>query len=162
MSSHIGGNQADKLQRGLVLLLRVGVPLTLVGVTLWRIFAVDPADRFFDDFFYYLVPAKNWDTGHGSTFFPSESTNGYYPLWFLWLAFLYRIAGAGVFFGLVDLSITALLIVLLLHVRALPATDYGPTSGRGGGGRHRFDRHRPQRDVGPGDGVDCVRLPRSC
>ncbi|MBV8965817.1 MAG: hypothetical protein JO191_06525, partial [Mycobacteriaceae bacterium] len=82
-----------------------------VAVTLWRIFGAAPADRFFDDFFYYLEPAKNWVDGHGSTFFPGEPTNGYHPLWFLWLASLYWIAGDGsVFFGLVDLSIAALLV----------------------------------------------------
>jgi hypothetical protein len=91
--------------------LRVVAPAVIVCFYLWRIFGVDPLERFSDDFFYYAVPARNWVDGAGSTFFPAEPTNGYHPLWFLWVALLYRVAGAGViFFGLVDLTLMALLV----------------------------------------------------
>jgi len=92
--------------------LRVVAPVVIVCFYLWRIFGgVDPLERFSDDFFYYAVPARNWVDGAGSTFFPGEPTNGYHPLWFLWIVLLYRVAGGGViFFGLVDLTLMALLV----------------------------------------------------
>ena len=92
--------------------LRVVAPAAIVCFYLWRIFGgLDPIERFSDDFFYYTVPARNWVDGAGSTFFPGEPTNGYHPLWFLWVALLYRVAGDGViFFGLVDLTLMVLLV----------------------------------------------------
>lgn len=92
--------------------LRVLAPALIAGFYLWRIFGgVDPLLRFADDFFYYAVPARNWVDGAGSAFFPGEPTNGYHPLWFLWIALLYRVAGDGVvFFGLVDLTLMGLLV----------------------------------------------------
>ena len=82
----------------------------------WRMFSgLDPAVRFSDDFFYYVVPAGNWVDGAGSTFFPGEPTNGYHPLWFLWLSLLRLLGGGGsLFFGLVDLSIMVLLLGFLV------------------------------------------------
>jgi hypothetical protein len=92
--------------------LRVVAPAVIVCFYLWRIFGgIDPLQRFSDDFFYYAVPARNWVDGAGSTFFPAEPTNGYHPLWFLLVALIYRVAGDGViFFGLVDLTLMALLV----------------------------------------------------
>jgi hypothetical protein len=79
----IEASTVGAIESRIALTLRVGVPSALVAVSLWHIFGGhDPSDRFFDDFFYYLKPAKNWVAGHGSTFFPRESTNGYHPLWF--------------------------------------------------------------------------------
>jgi hypothetical protein len=98
--------------RRIALSLRAVVPAMIVAAFLWRIFGrVDPAERFFDDFFYYLKSAENWVGGAGSTFFPGELTNGYHPLWFLWLALLYRIAGGGTtLFALIDLSLMGLMV----------------------------------------------------
>src|SRR5829696_5674946 len=100
------------VERGIVVALRVALPAVIVGVFLWRIFAGgDPVDRLTDDFFYYLTPAQNWADGAGSVYFPGEPTNGYHPLWFLWVALLYGTVGYGsVFFGLLDLSVMALMI----------------------------------------------------
>jgi hypothetical protein len=102
----------ESAERKIVLGLHIGVVAVIVCPFLWRIFGIpDPAHRFFDDFFYYLLPAEHWVDGAGSTFFPGEPTNGYHPLWFLWVALLYRIAGeSGIFFGLLDLSLMALLV----------------------------------------------------
>ncbi len=88
------------------------VPAALVALCLWRIFGgLDPTVRFFDDFFYYLKAAQNWVDGAGSTFFPGEPTNGYHPLWFLWLSALYAVTGRNpAFFAGVDISVTILLI----------------------------------------------------
>jgi hypothetical protein len=96
----------------IVPVLRVAAPFVIVCFYLWRIFGgLDPLERFSDDFFYYAVPARNWVDGAGSTFFPGEPTNGYHPLWFLWIALLYRIAGDGsIFFGLVDFTLMVLLV----------------------------------------------------
>jgi hypothetical protein len=88
------------------------VPAVIVGVFLYRAFGgIDPTLRFFDDFFYYVKPAENLVNGNGSTYFPGEPTNGYHPLWFVWLALLWWITGGGtVFFGLVDLSLMLLMV----------------------------------------------------
>lgn len=110
------GTTQDGVERGiertLVAVLRFGTPVVIVGVYLWRILAIDdPAQRFFDDFFYYLVPAEHWVDGAGSTFFPGEPTNGYHPLWFLWVALLYWLCGdGGLLFTLLDLSLMVLLV----------------------------------------------------
>jgi hypothetical protein len=108
----LGEAVLTRVDRRIALSLRAVVPAMIVAAFLWRIFGrVDPADRFFDDFFYYLRPAQNWVGGAGSTFFPGELTNGYHPLWFLWLALLYWITGGGtIFFGLVDLSLMGLMV----------------------------------------------------
>ena len=100
------------LEHKIISALRVVAPVAIVCFFLWRIFGgLDPVERFSDDFFYYTVPARNWVDGAGSTFFPGEPTNGYHPLWFLWVALLYRVAGDGViFFGLVDLTLMVLLV----------------------------------------------------
>ncbi|APE15209.1 hypothetical protein BOH72_08215 [Mycobacterium sp. WY10] len=88
------------------------VSAVIAGIFLYRVFGgVDPTVRFFDDFFYYVKPAKNLVDGAGSTYFPGEHTNGYHPLWFLWLAFLWLITGGGtLFFGLVDVSLMLLML----------------------------------------------------
>ncbi|MGV0836962.1 hypothetical protein [Mycolicibacterium thermoresistibile] len=99
------------VERTVVSVLRVGVPAAIVAVYLWRIVGLQPVHRFSDDFFYYLVPARNWLDGLGAVFLPGEPTNGYHPLWFGWLTLLHSVAGDGtVFFALVDLSLMALLI----------------------------------------------------
>lgn len=103
---------AGAVERRVVLGLRLAVPALIIGLYLWRIVVIrDPALRFFDDFFYYLVPAEHWVDGAGSTFYPGESTNGYHPLWFLWVALLYLVCGDGAtLFALLDLSLMALMV----------------------------------------------------
>jgi hypothetical protein len=46
---------------------------------------------FVDDFFYYLVVAKNLALHGASTFNGLQATNGYHPLWLLTIALLYKI-----------------------------------------------------------------------
>lgn len=46
---------------------------------------------FVDDFFYYLVVAKNLAFHGASTFNGLQATNGYHPLWLLTIAFLCRV-----------------------------------------------------------------------
>lgn len=103
---------AGAVEHRIVSVLRVVAPAVIVFFFLWRIFGgLDPVERFSDDFFYYAVPARNWVDGAGSTFFPGESTNGYHPLWFLWVALVYWVAGDGaIFFGILDLTLMVLLI----------------------------------------------------
>jgi hypothetical protein len=92
--------------------LRIAVPAMLACVFTWRAAGgLPPELRFSDDFFYYVIPSMNWVQGHGSTFFPGEFTNGYHPLWFVWIALLHVVAGNGfLFFAFVDLSILALIV----------------------------------------------------
>ena len=47
-----------------------------------------------DDFFYYLAIAENLATGHGSTFNRLVATNGYHPLWMVFLVAVCRISTA--------------------------------------------------------------------
>jgi hypothetical protein len=100
------------LERRLIPTIRVSTPLVIAGAYIWRLSGgADPLVRFSDDFFYYLLPARNLVNGAGSTFFVGEPTNGYHPLWFLWISLLNWLAGDGaVFFALVDLTILVLLI----------------------------------------------------
>jgi len=123
-------------QRRISTALVVLIPLSIVAVSCWRIAFLDPTDRFFDDFFYYVEVGRNWVHGHGSTFFPGEPTNGYHPLWFLWLAALLRIFGDGpAFFAAVDLSIAGLLVgfffLFRAFVRQVTGRDFTAVVGAG-------------------------------
>lgn len=102
--------------------VRIFTTAAIVGIFLQRAFGgTDPTLRFFDDFFYYVKPAQNVVAGYGSVYFPGEPTNGYHPLWFLWVAVLWWITGGGsVFFGLIDLSLMALILgFFILYQRFL-------------------------------------------
>jgi hypothetical protein len=114
----LGSSRGSRIavERWITLGLRIAAPLAIAAAYAWRIAAFDPSIRFFDDFFYYLKAADNWIHGAGSTWFPGEPTNGYHPLWFLWVAALLKLTGgAGAsFFALVDISIAALLVGFFL------------------------------------------------
>lgn len=99
-------------ERNAVRIVQIVVTAVIVGIFSWRAFGrIDPTLRFFDDFFYYVKPAQNLVAGSGSVYFPGEPTNGYHPLWFLWVTLLWWITGGGpVFFGLIDLSMMALMV----------------------------------------------------
>ena len=110
--ARIGPTHGDTIERWTIVAVRAAALAFVAGGFLWRIVSgIDPAERFFDDFYYYVKAAQNWVDGAGSTFFPGEPTNGYHPLWFLWLALIYRVTGATdtVFFASVDISIMVLL-----------------------------------------------------
>ncbi|PXW99118.1 hypothetical protein [Mycolicibacterium moriokaense] len=107
----IATTTVGSVERRALLTLRSAVPLVIAAVAVWRIFGgVEPTERFFDDFFYYIKPGQNWVEGRGATFFPGEPTNGYHPLWFVWLTCLYVFAHGETFFALVDISVALLLI----------------------------------------------------
>lgn len=99
-------------ERNAVRVLQFVVPAVIVGIFVQRAFGgTDPTLRFFDDFFYYVKPAQNLVEGAGSVYFPGEPTNGYHPLWFLWVTLLWWITGGGsVFFALIDLSLMVLMV----------------------------------------------------
>lgn len=99
-------------KRSSLRVLQFVVTLVIVGIFVQRAFGgTDPTLRFFDDFFYYVKPAHNFVAGAGSVYFPGEPTNGYHPLWFLWVALLWLITGGGsAFFGLIDLSLMCLML----------------------------------------------------
>jgi len=122
-------------QRGITTALLVLIPLSIVAVSCWRITYLDPTDRFFDDFFYYAQVARNWTHGQGSTFFPGEPTNGYHPLWFLWISALIWIFGDGpTFFAAVDLSIAGLLIGFFVLYQVFLRRVTGPLAAVVGAG----------------------------
>jgi hypothetical protein len=76
---------------------------------------------FVDDFFYYLVVAKNLALHGASTFNGLQATNGYHPLWLLTIAFLTKIFRAQLSF-FVALSLLIWLLVCLSY-RALRRTQ---------------------------------------
>jgi hypothetical protein len=55
-----------------------------------RFFRANTFGFFEDDFFYYLLPARNFAWHGFSSFDGTHLTNGYHPLWFLILACLLR------------------------------------------------------------------------
>jgi hypothetical protein len=86
---------------------------------------------FVDDFFYYLVVAKNLAFHGASTFNGLQATNGYHPLWLLTIALLYRIFGVHLPF------FVALVVIIWLLVcgcyRALRRTQLSLSIGRDAG-----------------------------
>ena len=67
-----------------------------------------------DDFFYYLLIARHFAAGQGSTFNALVRTNGYHPLWMLLLAALCRIS-LSPFAILAYVAVTAILSTLLSY-----------------------------------------------
>jgi len=65
-----------------------------------------------DDAMYYLRPALNFATGHGSSFDGVGLSNGYHPLWFLLLAGLYK--GMGPSFDPESYTVAAMGLQVLL------------------------------------------------
>jgi hypothetical protein len=76
---------------------------------------------FVDDFFYYLVVAKNLVLHGASTFNGLQATNGYHPLWLLTIALLYKIFRTQLSF-FVALSVLIWLLVCFTY-RALRRTQ---------------------------------------
>lgn len=89
-------------------LLAVGVVLLTSAASRFVSQHAYPA-TFADDFYYYLVIAESIARGHGSTYF-GFTTNGYHPLWMLFLGLIVRAVGS----GRVGFVVIALLIALLL------------------------------------------------
>lgn len=69
---------------------------------------------FEDDFFYYLVIAKNLVLHHTLTFNGIQLTNGFHPLWFTVIAALYRTFGDG----------QALFLAIVLLIWSLACAAY--------------------------------------
>ena len=86
---------------------------------------------FVDDFFYYLVVAKNLAFHGASTFNGLQPTNGYHPLWLLTIALLYRVFGVHLRFFVAIVVLIWLLICA--SYRALRHTQIslgiGPDTG---------------------------------
>lgn len=81
-----------------------------------------------DDFFYYLVVARNIAQGHGSTFNGIVPTNGYQPLWLWILVCVSWISQSPRFIlGFVALSsLAATAVTFVLARRLLSRTDASP------------------------------------
>ena len=63
------------------------------------LFGSDVIAPFTDDFYYYLVTAKNFIELGFPTFDTINLTNGFQPLWFLFIVLLTYIFGDGVIFN---------------------------------------------------------------
>lgn len=96
-------------RRALLVFLSV---LTLSILSLGARFFAGPASLAFfsDDFFYYLKVAANIAAGHGSTFDSIHATNGYHPLWMLFLVAFVRILPDSLLFP----AITAAILLSVL------------------------------------------------
>ncbi len=98
------------------------LPATLIGGCA-LLFTLSPATLVKvvpDDAFYYLEIAGNIATGHGSTFDGINPTNGYHPLWLLFLVPLAWAMRDS--FGLVYLVLAAQAVLCLLAVYVLRRT----------------------------------------
>jgi hypothetical protein len=97
-----------------------------VGVVAWTYagrFSLPGATyvgTFSDDFFYYLVPARNW-LEHGAPSFDGVTpTNGFQPLWFLCVLASSLVAGKGsAVFALVTAASVVLLALSVLELRRI-------------------------------------------
>jgi hypothetical protein len=75
---------------------------------------------FDDDFFYYALVAKHLAHGDGSTFDGIHLTNGYHPLWLLWLSLFSAIDHGRFLFPLVTLTaVLSLACIFALSLRCL-------------------------------------------
>ncbi len=76
------------------------------------LFQRDPAYFYFDDFFYYLVPARHFLATGVFSFDYATPTNGFHPLWMAVVTALLAVSRghALVFFALFDATIAALLV----------------------------------------------------
>lgn len=86
---------------------------------------------FVDDFFFYLVVAKNLAFHGASTFNGLQTTNGYHPLWLLTITLLYRILGTGLPFFVALVTLIWLLVCgsYLAMRRAQMSLDIGGNLG---------------------------------
>jgi len=84
----------------------------------------DPAFFYFDDFFYYLVPAKHWLARGELSLFPGMPTNGFQPLWMSIITGLLALShgSEAVFFTLFNAVVAALLFAGALAAMQLVKT----------------------------------------
>ena len=77
------------------------------------LFGSDVIAPFTDDFYYYLVTAKNFIESGFPTFDTINLTNGFQPLWFLFIVLLTYIFGDGVIFNSVIFLVIGSLSLLV-------------------------------------------------
>lgn len=84
----------------------------------------DPVFFYFDDFFYYLVPAKHWLARGELSLFPGMPTNGFQPLWMTIITGLLALShgSEAVFFTLFNAVVAALLFAGALAAMQLVRT----------------------------------------
>ena len=119
--------------RGLNVLWRVPTVSGLLVVgTLGLIFwLVDPSewDRFFhDDSFFYIKTANNLAQGLGATFDGINQTNGFHPLYMLWLAGLARLVELTGFTGLAVVVVTDTALLLLALIESFAVANNVPNT----------------------------------
>lgn len=99
----------------------VPVCLFLVGLAtqFWRFRYSSFLVSYDDDFFYYLVVAKNIAHQHLSTFDGTHLTNGYHPLWMLVLTAVTLLAPGKATFYVVQALIVAAFMITYWAARAI-------------------------------------------
>ena len=72
-----------------------------------------PAAFYYDDFFYYLIPARHFLETGSFYFYPGIATNGFQPLWMLVIAALSALSSSHelAFFALMSSTIAALVLL---------------------------------------------------
>jgi len=98
----------------------IGCGLAAVVLFAPYVLGAAPAALFFDDFYYYVVVADAvLERGHFE-FFPGVATNGFHPLWMLFLLAIRAAAGSDtVFLMLVSASLWLASISILYGLRQL-------------------------------------------
>lgn len=85
----------------------------------------DPRYSFFDDFFYYLIPARAF-LEHGQfAFWPGMATNGFHPLWMAVVVTAQAFTGGGVMLYALLRALMAALAVMTWHQGASLAQTCG-------------------------------------
>jgi hypothetical protein len=99
----------------------ISVCLFLAGATtqFWRFRYSSFLVSYDDDFFYYLLVAKNIAHSHVSTFDGTHLTNGYHPLWMSLLVAITLIAPGKATFYLLQAVIVALFMVTYWAARGI-------------------------------------------
>jgi hypothetical protein len=102
----------------MALIAAIAVIAWLMARPLW---VADSSYFYFDDFFYYLVPARHFLSTGSFFFYPGIATNGFQPLWMAVITGLLALSAShmAVFFVLLNAAIALLFLVTLCQAMAL-------------------------------------------
>ncbi len=102
------------------------ITLFVIGVLMvWflsqPLFYPDPSFFYFDDFFYYVVPARHFLTSGSFDFYPGMPTNGFQPLWMCVVLSALLLSGQNmfIFFALINSVIGILMLISVYQAMTL-------------------------------------------
>jgi hypothetical protein len=109
MNNLYAGNNS----KNLIFYIGYFITFSLIFLRIEILFGSDVLAPFTDDFYYYLVTAKNFIQLGFPTFDTINLTNGFQPLWFFIVTLTTYILGDGIFFNLVIFLIIGALSLLV-------------------------------------------------